>query len=476
MDQRQLAAPQPGLTDLFRCEIPTDPTMIKPNTQLIDALAAIDTRLGGLKIMDYDLEIFREPLRKPIGFKGAQMTQMWHSRVTLTGGGGSQVRAEGGFSVLWADDRVFLSHSEVGGNTLMATVADYGLQCARRVRFLTPVDLQDQILPEVHDYACTITKLPDLSPAFTLHALVALDHAAWLLFAQENNLRSFDDFTSGGYAVPLPERHGRIGCIPLLSYNTTPPEIVRLVEGGHYMLKINIGARGGPAEMLAADKERLTMIHRLVGRTETAHTSDGKIRYYLEANGRYRARRQVEELLDFAAQQGFLDQIALFEEPFAEPRDESLAGFPVVFAADECLRSVKDLAGLIEVGFRAVAVKPAGKGLTHTLRETSEALRLGAIALVSDSSCTPAMLDWNKNVAARLPALPGMKMGLMETNGHQYYANWSRLVAAHPAAAEPWMHPQDGIYRLGKSFYDRGGGLLERGASAHRRRGAMLAR
>lgn len=445
--------------------------MIKPSTQLIDALAAVDTRHSGLKITDSDFAVSPEPLRKPIGFKGAQMTQMWHNRVTLSGGG-SRVCAEGGFSVLWADDRVFLAHSEVGGNMLMATVADYGLQCARRVRFLTPVDLQDQILPEVHDYACTITKLPDLSPAFTLQALVALDHAAWLLFAQENNLKSFDEFTSAGYAAPLPERHRRIGCIPLLSYNMTPAEISRLVEVGHFVLKINIGARGGPAEMLAADKERLSMIHRLVGHTETAHTPDGKIRYYLEANGRYRARRQVEELLDHAAKQGFLGQIALFEEPFAEPRDESLAGFPVIFAADESVRSVKDLAGLIDVGFRAVAVKPAGKGLTNTLRETSEALRLGAMALVSDSSCTPAMLDWNKNVAARLPALPGMKMGLMEMNGHQYYANWARLVAAHPAADEPWIRPQHGIFRLEKSFYDRAGGLLECAASAPRPRAA----
>ena len=212
--------------------------------------------------------------------------------------------------------------------------------------------------------------------------------------------------------------------------------------------------------MLAADKERLAFIHELVGKSETPHTPDGKIRYYLEANGRYQGRVQVEELLEFAAKRGFLEQIALFEEPFSEPRNETLTGFPVIFAADECLHSVKDLPGILDVGFRAVAVKPAGMGLTTTLRVTAETLRRGAIALVSDSSCTPVMLDWNKNVAARLPALPGMKMGLLEMNGHQYYSNWSRLLARHPYAAESWIAPREGIFHLAKSFFERGGGVL----------------
>ena len=323
-----------------------------------------------------------------------------------------------------------------------------------------------QIMPTLvrylHDFARTVTKLPDLNPSFTLNALVALDHAAWLLFAQENNLKNFDDFTAVVSGKKLPARHDRLGCIPLLSYNTSPREIVRLVEAGHFFLKINIGARGGPREMLAADKERLALIHSLVGKSETEHTPDGKIRYYLDANGRYRERRQVEELLEFANHNGFLDQIALFEEPFAEPRSESLRDLPVIFAADECLHSVKDLPGILESGFGAVAVKPAGKGLSTTLRQINEALRLGAIALVSDSSCTPAMLDWNKNVAARLPALPGMKMGMMEMNGHQYYSHWARLLARHPAASQSWMELQQGGFRLGKTFFQSGGGIFSR--------------
>ena len=422
--------------------------------------AAEDAEPSRIKITEFGFDFSRAPLRRPLGFKGAEFTEKWVCRVSFSGGGGCHATAHGGYSVLWSDDRVFLAHSECGGNALMAAVTEFGIQCARRVKFQTPLELQDKILTEVHEYACAVTRLPDLNPAFTLNALVAVDHAAWLLFAQERGLANFDDFVATGWGQRLPVRHTSVGCIPLLSYNTTRAEMLRLATAGHFMFKINLGARGGPAEMLEADKQRLALIHDAIGATKTPHTTDGKVRYYLDANGRYRSRAQVEDLLAFADARGFLGQIALFEEPFAEPRAESLAGLPVIFTADESLRSVKDLAGIMDAGFRAVTVKPAGKGLSATLRMIAEAMRLGAIVLVSDSSCTPLMLDWNKNVAARLPALPGMKFGLMEMNGQQNYAQWDRLLAQHPAAAQSWIKPQRGIFRLPASFYKNGGGIF----------------
>jgi L-alanine-DL-glutamate epimerase-like enolase superfamily enzyme len=412
------------------------------------------------KITDFEFDLSREPLRKPLGFKGAEFNEKWICRVTLTGSRGFQATAHGGYSILWSDARVFLSHSECGGNALMAAVTEFGIQCARRVKFQSPLELQDKILTEVHDYACAVTRLPDLNPAFTLNALVAVDHAAWLLFAQERGLTNFEEFVATALPGRLPARHASVGCIPLLSYNTPRAEMVRLAEAGHFMFKINIGARGGPAEMLAADKERLEMIHTVMGGTSTPHTADGKIRYYLDANGRYRSRVQVEALLGFAEAKGFLDQIALFEEPFAEPRVEDVSGLPVIFTADESLRSVKDMAGILHAGYRAVTVKPAGKGLSATLRMIAEAMRRGAIVLVSDSSCTPLMLDWNKNVAARLPALPGLKMGMMEMNGQQNYTHWDRLLGQHPAAEQSWIKPERGMFRLPSSFYKHGGGIF----------------
>jgi L-alanine-DL-glutamate epimerase-like enolase superfamily enzyme len=417
-------------------------------------------RLSSLKITDCDLALRREPLKKPIGFKGSQFSERWICRIMLTGGSGAVVAADGGFAVLWADERVFLSHTEVGACSLMASVAEYGLQCARRVKFTTPLDLQDQILSQVHDYACTVTRLPDLHPAFTLHSLVALDHAAWLLFAQEHGLREFDRFILAGFGQKLPMRHSRVGCIPLVSYTTRAREVLQLADAGYFIFKIKIGARGGPREMMTADKERLALVHSLVGSRETEHTPDGKIRYYLDANGRYFGRAQVEELLDFADKRGFLGQIALFEEPFRARAGESVAGFPVVFSADESVHSARDVAGILELGFGVVALKPAGTGLSATLRVMSEALRLGALTMVADSSSTPSMLDWNKNVAARLPPLPGFRMGLMEMNGHQNYVGWNRLLEKHGDAAQPWMRPRKGVFYVNRGFYGDGGGVF----------------
>ncbi|MGH8018273.1 MAG: hypothetical protein ACREIA_08280 [Opitutaceae bacterium] len=412
-----------------------------------------------LRISDYKFDFVREPFRKPLGFKGSQFTEKWVAEVTLGGSNGAQATAYGGFSVLWADDRVFRNRSESGANAVMASVAEYGLQCARRVQFATPLQLQDRILTDVHNYACEITRLPDLNPAFTLNALVALDHAAWLLFAQAHKLRRFDDFVSAGFSSSLPERHPVLGCIPLVSYKTGAEEIQRLAQDGHFLLKISMGSPGGPDEMLHADKRRLAEIHDLVGRIETPHTAKGKILYYLDANGRYKGRDQIRELLKFVDQEAFLDRLALFEEPFGEFRKESVADFPVTFVGDESIRSVKDLAGMMAAGFRAVAIKPAGKGLSASLRMTREALRLGLTPLVSDSSCTPLMLDWNKNMAARLPTLPGMSMGLLEMNGQLNFAHWDEMLARHPCGDKAWARPQGGLFHLDRDFFTGGGGV-----------------
>jgi len=211
--------------------------------------------------------------------------------------------------------------------------------------------------------------------------------------------------------------------------------------------------------MLDADKRRLLELFRLVGKRETKHTNDGRIRFYLDANGRYRLRAHVEELLDFADEHGMLSQIALFEEPFDENVEADVRGLPVMFAADESLHAVEDVAARWDAGYRAVALKPAGKGLTTTLRLAREAMRVGAICFVADSACTPILLDWNKNVAARLPALPGINCGLLEVNGPQQYAHWDDLIAAHPDAGRAWIRPARGAFHFDAEFY-AGGGLF----------------
>src|SRR5690606_31072493 len=243
------------------------------------------------------------------------------------------------------------------------------------------------------------------------------------------------------------------GCIPLLSYTTTREEIRYLLNEGHFLLKISLGAPGGPEDMLAADKRRLSEIHAIAKDVRTPHTTSARILYYLDANGRYLGREQVSDLLAYAEREGFLERIALFEEPFSRGRRESVQDFPVTFVADESLGSVKDLSTSLEQGFRAATLKPAGKGLSVTLRMTREAVRLGLIPLVSDSSCPPLLLDWNKNLAARLPSLSELKMAVMETNGPQYFEHWDAMLARHPDAGQRWVRPEKGTFRLDKEFY-----------------------
>lgn len=404
-------------------------------------------------------DISREPFRKPIGFKGAEFREKWVTRVTLTGASGASATAWGGLAPLWADERVFLGHTEAGANVLMASIAEFALQRARQEAFATPLMLHDRIVEEVHEYARYVTGLSDLRRTFTLNAMIAVDHAAWLLYARERAIENFDAMVGEDFAGLLRERHRSLGCIPLISYTTTAEEVSQLVRMGHFFLKVKIGAPGDDRHMLDADKRRLHELFRLVGDCETPHTIDGRIRFYVDANGRYSRRSQVEELLDFCSEHGRLQQIALFEEPFDEHVEEDVRGLPVVFAADESLHSVEDVAARREAGYRAIALKPAGKGLTMTLRLAREAERVGAACFVADSACTPILLDWNKNVAARLPALEGIKCGLLEVNGPQQYNHWDSLLAAHPEAKQPWIRPANGAFHFDASFYE-GGGLF----------------
>ena len=71
------------------------------------------------------------------------------------------------------------------------------------------------------------------------------------------------------------------------------------------------------------------------------------------------------------------------------------------------------------------------------------------------------VVDWNKNVAARILPFPGLKdMGLLESNGHQNYVRWKQLVSYHPYPDGPWINSKDGIFHLDKEFYEKSGGIL----------------
>ena len=402
------------------------------------------------------LNVTREPLIRPFGFKGACFTEKWIAHVTLGDDRGHRATSVGGLAVLWSDPAVFAAHTEVGGNLIMLALLEHALQLVRGRAWHTPIDLLTALFDPVHAFGCRITDRTDLRPTFTLNALVALDHAAWLLRAKREGIDSFDALIPEAYRPALGHRHAALARIPLVSYHVPLDEVVQLVDDGHYILKIKIGAPGEADVMLAADKRRIAQIHDAVG-ARRAGPGNRAVRYCLDANGRYPGKPLLRQLLEYADRIGMAERILVLEEPFAESCAETVGDLGVTVAADESLHDPQDVGRRIELGYGCLALKPAGKSLSMTLLMAAEAHRRGVPCFVADSACTPRMLDCNRQIAARLAPFPGLDTGLIESNGDQHYRRWQTLLDEHPCAGAPWLTVSDGLIPLGDHFYAHAG-------------------
>jgi L-alanine-DL-glutamate epimerase-like enolase superfamily enzyme len=327
--------------------------------------------------------------------------------------------------------------------------------------FKDPIELQNEILQNSHEFAKKITGNNNLRMTFTLSSLVALDNAVWMLYAQENDFKNFDQMIPETYRAALSFRHQKVAHVPLLSYNVPLSELKEAVDQGYFFMKIKIGRPGSQAEMLDGDKKRIESIHNLIGRLETQHTLNGKIPYYFDANGRYEKKETLERLLDHAEKIGMRDQIAIIEEPFPEESDIVVGDLGVRIAADESAHTAGDVLKRIEMGYGAIALKSAAKTLSMTLQMAKVAHEKNIPCFLADLTCTPILVDWNKNIAARLAPFPGIKdMGLLESNGHQNYVRWKELVSFHPNPDGSWINSRNGIYYLDEDFYEKSGGIL----------------
>jgi L-alanine-DL-glutamate epimerase-like enolase superfamily enzyme len=402
----------------------------------------------------------RDPLSGRLGFKGQYMTEKWQIATYLESESGHSAVGLCSQSVLWSDGDVFASHSEAAGNALMYAMLDGAARRVRGVTFRDPIQLLDEIYPATFDYGVRITGKKSLRETFALMALVSLDYAAWLLYARENGFRTFGEMIPEPYRASLSNRHNRVAAIPLLSYTVPLEEISRLVRAGSFFLKIKIGAPGSQPEMLRKDMERLERIHEAVGQVENPHTKDGKPRYYLDANGRYERKDTLMRLLDHAAKIGALEQIALIEEPLPEENEDHVSGLGVRIAADESAHTDASVEERIDMGYSAVAIKGAAKTLSMSLRVIRAAEKRGVPCFCADSAAIPILVDWNKNLAARLRAFPGLQMGLLESNGSQNYAHWDRLMSYHPCAGASWIEPRNGVFHLTEEFYRKSGGIF----------------
>ena len=375
-------------------------------------------------------------------------------------------------NVLWCDREVFLRHSLAGGDAVMFSVLERALKAVEGASFVTPLDLLDQILPETLKQAGILAGVGNLRPTFALNPLVALDNAAWQIYVRENGFAGFDAAVPPEYRPALSGRCARIGAIPLVGYDFPVGEVRKLVEGGTFFMKVKIGSDpdkdGDPEKMLRWDMARLEEIHREIGGMRVRYTADGLIPYYLDANGRYDGKERLNRLLEHARRIGAFARIALVEEPFPEEYKADVRDLKVRVAADESAHSEEDVRERIDLGYGAIALKPAAKTLSMTLKMAKVAHEARVPCFCADLTVSPILVDWNKSVAARLEPLPGMGLPVFETNGAHYYARWEELAGWHPLAGAAWTRERDGVFELGEDFYSRSGGIFE--VSDHYRR------
>jgi L-alanine-DL-glutamate epimerase-like enolase superfamily enzyme len=413
-----------------------------------------------ITIARVDAEFEREPLIRPFGFKGGYQTEIWQSAALLESASGRRGIGLCTQGVLWSDAHVFASHSESGGSALMYAVTERALQQLKGQRFTSPIELLEAIRHDVYAYAKKITEHPKLRETFALNALVGVDFAAWLLYAAENGITRFDDLIPAAYRPALAHRHDKIASIPLIAYAVPIEELKTAVEQGYFFMKIKIGQPGTQAEMLEKDKARLSAIHAAIGHARTPYTANGKLPYYFDANGRYESKDTLMRLLDHAKAIGAFEQIALIEEPFPEELEIDIRDIPARVAADESAHTDADARKRIDMGYKAIALKPIAKTFSMSLKIAQLAHERGVPCFCADLTVNPVLVEWNKNVAARLAPFPGLGLGLVETNGHQNYRNWETMRSYHPAPHASWATTKRGVFELDADYYARSGGVL----------------
>lgn len=401
----------------------------------------------------------REPLN-PYRFKGSAITDSWQAIAMMESDSGIRKIGLGTQGVLWSDSKVFAAHSESAGNALMYAMSERALQMIKGTSFNDPVQLLDDILPEVLAYGKKITGNPDLRKTFALNSLVCVDNAAWLMYAQENGMKQFDEMVPAAYRPGLSYRHEKVASIPSFSVGTTPERVKQAADEGYFIMKLKTGAAGTQQEMIEKDIAFLTAVHKAIGHYETPYTQSGKIPYYFDVNGRYEKKETLMRFLDHAQKIGAFDQIAVIEEPFEESNEAFVGDLGVRVAADESAHTAEDAAHRIELGYSAIAVKAIAKTLSMTMKIVQLAYEKKVPCFCADLTVNPILVDWNKNVAARMQPFPGMSVGLQETNGHQYYKNWDKLMTFHPMAGGSWTETRKGVYLTDKSFYAQSGGIL----------------
>ncbi|PPL03846.1 enolase C-terminal domain-like protein [Parapedobacter indicus] len=413
-----------------------------------------------IRVVHTAADFEREKLLQPFGFKGGYLTELWQVAAKMKSEAGHSAIGLATQSVLYGDANLFARSSEAEGNALMFVLMAKAMQRVSETRFSTPIDLMDTILPQVHTDAQLLTGRSDVNLNFVYNALVSVDNSAWLLYAVENGYADFDHMVPEAYRPALASRNKQVGILYQVSYNMSVQQLKQAAENGYFLFKIKTGYPGSQEEMLQKDMERLTQIHEALKDVRTDRTSHGKVWYTLDANARYEKKETLMRYLDHARRIGAFAQILFYEEPLAERNDEDVHDVGIRIAADESAHDEQAAVRRIEQGYGAIVLKGIAKTLTLTLRIAKSAHERNIPCLCADLTVNPILVDWHKNLAARLPPFPDVDMALMETNGDSNYVNWAQMSADHPYANARWTQRIGGAFELDDDFYEKSGGIF----------------
>ncbi|WP_240894519.1 enolase C-terminal domain-like protein [Parapedobacter sp. SGR-10] len=413
-----------------------------------------------IEIISVDSDFQREELRYHFGFKGGYLTELWQNIVHIKSKGGFEALGMATQSVLYGDANVFSSTSEAGGNALMYTLTNKALQKIINHEFNDPIQLMDQLIPELYDEGKQLTGIDQLNINFVYNALLSVDNALWMLYAQENGLSTFSETIPQAYRESLSSKNDKIAVMYQISYDMPIAYVKQAAENGYFVFKIKTGFPGDDQEMLQKDIDRLTEIHEVLKDVKTTQTSSGKVYYTMDANGRYPDKALLKQYLDHARKIGAFSQILLYEEPFVEENEENVSDLGVLVGADESIHTEGDAYKKIKQGYKAFVLKGIAKTLSATLKIAKIAYEHSIPCLCADLTVNPILIDWNKNIAAALPPFPGIGMGLMETNGDMNYKNWETMKNRHPYVGQKWAEISNGVFELDSHFYECAGGIF----------------
>jgi L-alanine-DL-glutamate epimerase-like enolase superfamily enzyme len=88
-------------------------------------------------------------------------------------------------------------------------------------------------------------------------------------------------------------------------------------------------------------------------------------------------------------------QIAIIEEPFPEEMEIDVTDIPVRLVSDETAHTDADTLARIQMGYRAVALKPIAKTLSMTMKIAKAATDQNIPCFCADLTVNPILVEWH---------------------------------------------------------------------------------